>query len=395
MNGRDRTDFAIVGGGLSGALIALALRKQRPELSVLLLEGSEELCGNHRWSWFASDLPPGGEALLAPLRKAAWDMGYEVRFPAHRRLLSSPYRSLSSVDLAAALRRELPEGSIRTKATVVKLHASGVELESGEQIAARVVIDCRGSAPSRHLQGGWQVFLGRHMRTDRPHGLVRPIIMDACVEQTGGYRFVYVLPLAHDELFIEDTYYADEPTLDRRTLGARIESYCANNGWTGELLGNEAGVLPVITGGDYGAYRESVRTPGVALAGARGLFVHPLTSYTLPHAVKIALTVAAEADLAGEQLAALLDARASAHWRATGFYRVLGRMLFGAARPKRRYLIFRRFYSLSEPLIERFYAARSTLIDKFRIVAGKPPVAIGAALRALLAPGARMAQSHE
>ena len=68
MNGRGRVDIAIVGGGLSGGLIALALRQQRPELSVALIEAGAEPGGNHRWSWFASDLPPGGEALMAPLR---------------------------------------------------------------------------------------------------------------------------------------------------------------------------------------------------------------------------------------------------------------------------------------------------------------------------------------
>ncbi len=66
--------------GLAGGLIALALRRARPELSVVLIEQDEVLGGNHRWSWFATDLPDGGEALLAPFRKTEW-AGYDVRFP--------------------------------------------------------------------------------------------------------------------------------------------------------------------------------------------------------------------------------------------------------------------------------------------------------------------------
>ena len=46
------------------------------------------------------------------------------------------------------------------------------------------------------------------------------------------------------------------------------------------------------------------------------------------------------------------------HWRRTGYYRLLNRMLFCAAEPDQRYRIFERFYGLSDPLIRRFYAGR-------------------------------------
>jgi len=46
--------------------------------------------------------------------------------------------------------------------------------------------------------------------------------------------------------------------------------------------------------------------------------------------------------------------------------------------------VLERFYRLPEPLIGRFYAGRSTFRDKARILAGRPPVPIGRAIRALL-----------
>jgi lycopene beta-cyclase len=207
--------------------------------------------------------------------------------------------------------------------------------------------------------------------------------MDAAVGQLGGYRFVYVLPLGATELFVEDTYYNDRPELDRRALSARIDAYCAAHGWEGDLLGHETGVLPVITGGDFAAFQAEQRVPGVAVAGARGGFVHPLTSYTLPFAVQAALAIAADADLTGEQLAAMLESRARAHWRATKFYRRLAAMLFHAAAPEQRYRVFERFYRLPQSLIERFYAARSGPLDRARVLCGKPPVPLGRALSAL------------
>lgn len=382
-------DIAIVGGGLSGCLIALALARHRPELTVRLIEAGPELGGNHRWSWFASDLDGKGDALLSNVRKVEWEGGYDVCFPHHARHLRTPYRSISSADLAATLQRELPPEALLTRRECAKIDASGIALRDGTQITARAVIDARGFATSGDLTGGWQVFMGRHMRTEHPHGVARPVIMDAGVEQLGGYRFLYVLPLGSHDLFLEDTYYQDTPLLDRSALSARIDAYAREQGWHGEPVSFETGVLPVITGGDFAAWQRAKQVDGVAMAGARGGFVHPLTSYTLPFAVRTALEIARNADLPGDQLAALLQAKARAHWRRMGFYRKLGRMLFQGARPHQRYRIFERFYRLPEPLIERFYAGRSTLADKARILAGRPPIPILRGIGALMSSKAR------
>jgi lycopene beta-cyclase len=199
----------------------------------------------------------------------------------------------------------------------------------------------------------------------------------------GGYRFVYILPLGANDVFIEDTYYQDTPTLDRSALSSRIDAYAAAQGWRGELVHFETGVLPVVTGGDFSRWQAELSIPGVARAGARGGFVHPLTSYTLPFAVATALDIAANADLPGDQLAAKLEARAREHWQQTGFYRLLGRMLFGAALPQERWRIFARFYRLDAGLIERFYAGKSTWADRARVLIGKPPVPLGGAIRAI------------
>jgi lycopene beta-cyclase len=343
------------------------------------------LGGNHRWSWFASDLSPAGAALLAPLRTTRWG-GYEVRFPGFARTLDTPYNSLASADFDQALRRELPAGAIVTGRRIDALDARGIDFEGGERIEARAVIDARGLEGAPHLEGGWQVFLGRRLRTARPHGLDRPIVMDAAVDQHGSCRFVYTLPLGADELFVEDTYYDASPALDRSALSARIDRYCAAHGWAGDPLDFETGVLPVITGGDFAAFQAAHRTPGVAAIGARGGFVHPLTSYTLPFAVETALAIAAEADLAGPQLAALVEARARAHWRQTRFYRRLARMMFGAGAPEQRWRAFALVYGLPRPLVERFYAARSTHADRARILCNRPPVPVLGAVRALFLP---------
>jgi lycopene beta-cyclase len=384
--------LAIVGGGLAGGLIALAVHRVDPARSVALIEAGGNFGGNHRWSWFEGDLGREAESLLACFEQRRFTGGHEVRFPGFERQLEADYRSLASRDFDATLRRTLPRQAIRTGCRAAALDAGGVTLENGERIAARAVIDCRDFAPSPDLTGGWQIFVGHHIRTHAPHGLAAPIIMDADLPQHGAYRFVYSLPLSADEVFVEDTYYADSPVLDRAALAERIARYCASRGWRGETIHSEAGVLPVVTGGDMAAHRARFATPGVALAGARGLFSHPLTSYTLPFAAETALAVARAGPIDGPRLSAMIEKRAAAHWRATSFYRDLGRMLFQAAAPDERWRVFARFYRLPEPLIDRFYAGRSTTRDKLRVVTGKPPVPFWRGVSALLGKGATLVQ---
>ena len=69
-------------------------------------------------------------------------------------------------------------------------------------------------------------------------------------------------------------------------------------------------------------------------------------------------------------------------------------MLFQAAEPEERWRIFARFYRLPEPLIERFYAGRSTVFDKLRVLTGKPPVPIHRGFAALLGKGAPLVQGE-
>ncbi|NQX95491.1 MAG: lycopene beta-cyclase CrtY [Erythrobacter sp.] len=387
-------DVVIVGGGLSGGLTALALHKARPNFRLAVVEAGKTIGGNHRWSWFDSDLDDRGHELLASIRKTEWDKGYDVSFPKLKRTLHTGYTSMASSDFHEGILRTLPPEALYLGRRATEITADSVTLDDGTTLEARLVVDCRSFQPSPHLRGGWQVFMGRQMQLEEPHGEERPMIMDADVDQLapygngGAYRFVYVLPLSSHDVFIEDTYYADDPGLDRAALSGRIDQYARDKGWIdGVPVGHETGVLPVLTGGDFDAYQRDVRIPGVIAIGARGGFIHPLTSYTMPIAMGNALALADEADLPASQMVAVFEARARKHWKNTGYYRLLTRFLFFAADPERRYVVLQRFYGLSQGLIERFYAARSPLRDRARVLWGKPPVTIPRAIKAMFVRG--------
>ncbi len=373
-------DFIILGGGLAGGLAVLALTKARPDLDVVLVEPTA-IGGNHLWSFFDSDVAPNDAALVEPLIGHRW-AGYEVRFPAHRRRLSQHYRTIESERLDQAVRAALPPDRILA-AHAVDASASSVPLDSGETLLAGGVLDTRGlSAAPTGLSCGWQKFCGQTLTVPAGHGLERPIVMDAAVDQTEGYRFVYSLPFSPTEVFVEDTYYSNTPDLVPALLARRIAAYAEAQGWqVTDIARQESGVLPVVMAGDFDIFWPA--SDHLARGGVRAGLFHPLTSYSLPDAVRFAGWLARDAPLDASLGVAARDL-AQRHWQRGRFDRLLARMLFRAADPPQRYRILEHFYRLPEPLIGRFYAGQSTLGDRVRILAGKPPVSIRRAAAAMM-----------
>ena len=375
-------DVAIVGGGLAGGLLALALRDRHPTLDVRLIEASERIGGNHVWSFFGADVAAADRWLLTPLISHGWP-GYDVAFPAHRRTIGQPYYSIESERLDAAVRAALPPHALLLGQKVLVASPTAVVLQSGDRVEARGVVDARGAGDLSHFQLGWQKFLGRELRLEAPHGRDRPVVMDATVPQIDGYRFLYSLPFGADRMFVEDTYFSDTPKLTAAALRKRVDGYAAAQGWTvAECLREETGVLPITLGGDFDAYWQSGGR-GVAKIGMRAGMFQPATGYSLPDAVRSAVAVAARRDFDGEGLHDATFAHARETWRARRFYRMLNAMLFRAADPPDRYRVIERFYRMRPNLVRRFYAGQSTFADKARILSGKPPVPVGRALLAL------------
>jgi lycopene beta-cyclase len=325
---------------------------------------------------------PADRWLVSPLISHEWTR-YDVAFPAYARTLKSPYHSIDSWHFERVVLSELPSEAAMLGRKVLATSSTAVVLADGDRVEAKGVIDCRGAGDLASLDLGWQKFLGRELVLDAPHRLERPVVMDATVEQVDGYRFAYCLPFAPDRIFVEDTYYSDTPDLDAGTLGGRIEAYAAAKGWAVDRVArDETGVLPVVIGGDFEAYWRSGGHK-VAKAGVRAGLFHPLTSYSLPDAVRAAALVANAGTFDGQALHDLLHGHARRLWKDRRFYRLLAAMLFRAAEPAERYRILERFYRLDEDLIGRFYAAKSNLGDKIRVMTGKPPVPIGRAVRAI------------
>lgn len=379
---RDRVDLAILGGGLAGGLVALALAERRPEIKTVVIEPGP-VGGNHIWSHFGGDLDHDDGWLVEPLVAARWP-AYDVSFPTFTRTLCASYSSVTSERFAAVLAERMPTDSMII-GRVEAARPGRVRLVDGREIAATAVIDARGPGDVSTLELGYQKFVGQLLQVPGGHGIERPVVMDATVEQADGYRFAYLLPFSPKLIFVEDTYYSDTPSLARELLIKRIGRYAESRGWRdAEVVRTESGVLPVVIGGDFAAYWASTGND-LAKAGMRAGLFHPTTGYSFPDAVRLAALIAATPDLSQEALRQLTHDHAARLWRGRGFYRLLDVMLFRAADPAQRYRVLQRFYRLPPALVERFYAAESTRRDQVRVLSGRPPVRVDRAVRAIMA----------
>lgn len=380
-------DIIIVGGGLSGLMAAWRALDVNSELTALVLEAGNNIAGDHTWSFNESDIAPHLRDWLAPFTAYSWDR-YDVKFPKRNRTLDIKYCTGNSESLRACIAPLIESGRLkmRTGTPVKSLGSTHVVLESGERLSATCVLDASGfkTTPRKYL--GYQKFVGRTIKTNAPHGLERPIIMDATVDQLDGYRFVYCLPFSDTEILVEDTYYADDAGLSENEVSARLDEYIKNHGWGDHtFLRQEKGVLPITLAVDagYGSDVSEGRDAPVHL-GMVGGYYHAVTGYSLPEAVKsadvVAQTIAKNlpdfsAPLLHEMIYHKVD-----HYYEEKFLRLLNRMLFRAAEPQKRYKVLERFYGLSEGLIARFYRNRLTKFDKLRLLVGKPPVPVHKAI---------------
>lgn len=356
-------DLIIAGGGLSGGLLAYHLRHKHPDWKILLIEKNSTLGGNHTWSFHGSDLSKSSLEWIFPLITRSW-AGYEVRFPGSARFLETSYHSITSTrfhdQLCAAL-----DGNILFEADVSRLESNSVELADGRILKATVTLDARGIVPHA-MPTGYQKFLGLDVRLSAPHGLKYPILMDATVSQTDGFRFFYVLPWSERDLLIEDTRYSSSNLLNESQLAEEVLRYSADQNWhISEILRQEVGILPIPL--------HSSKVPPSTI-GMRGGLFHDTTGYSLPNAVRLAEKFAELSSIDGRQVQNLLRNLASERGRNQWFQLALNRMLFLAAQPSERFRVLEKFYQLPVESIQRFYRGELKLVDRLRILSGRPPV---------------------
>ena len=379
--------MVILGAGLSGLLTAWRCLELNPKLKITLIDANSEIAGDHTWSFNLNDIDTELQKWVRPFIAHQWD-AYDVKFPTRQRTLNITYCTGNSETLKSCVRPLIDSGrlSLKLNSRVQDIGEDIVFLEGGEEIQSALILDARGFEPNPERYLGYQKFVGHVIRTEQPHDVERPIIMDATVPQLGGYRFVYCLPYSDTELLVEDTYYTDGADMKSQEVDARIRDYIESqlNITSYEVARRETGILPITI-----AIKPDVYAP--MSIGIRGGYYHAVTGYSFPDAAKVADKLAHQIlslvnggqKITNRNLQLAMQNMQREHYSAERFFRLLNRMLFRAAKPQERYMVLQRFYGLGEGLIERFYAGDLTWRDKVRILIGKPPVPVFKALQNL------------
>ena len=337
------------------------------------------LGGNHTWSFHDGDLDAGasgldraagGAPLAAPRRRLP-----RLRAHAGRRLR---VHHLAALRRGAARRRWATRCGSAARST--RWRPTAVRLADGDDAArAAPSIDGRGPRPSPHLALGFQKFLGQELRLARA---ARARRADPDGRHGGAARR---LPLRL-RAALRGRHAAGRGHLLRRRRRARRRRAARPHRRLrrrARLAGRRrccARSRACCRSCWPATWRRSGTPPAACRARAwrAGLF-HPTTGYSLPDAVRAGRPAWPRLpDLSAPALfARAARARARRSGAASGFFRLLNRMLFLAAPPAARWRVMQRFYGLPEPLIARFYAGRPTLADKARILIGPAARAAG------------------
>ena len=290
----------LVGGGLANSLIAYRLAQTRPEIDWTILEAAR---ATRRQSHLVvpRDRSYGAaERLARPFLECRWP-AYAVAFPGLRRDLSLGYCSVSAERLRDAMAPFAAR--IQDRRRRKRRHADRLSSSRAEKVSRPMRSSTAAAMPpSPHLSVAYQKFLGLEVRTQQPHGLAGPIIMDATVPQRGRLP-VRLRPALRGRSPADRGHLLFRPPGTRCRGDARACAPICLAAWDGrspKCCGKKRACCRSRLAGDIEAFwAEAAAVPR---SGLRAALFHPTTGYSLPHAVRLAEMIASLPDLGAPAL---------------------------------------------------------------------------------------------
>ncbi len=388
---QDTVELAIIGGGLAGLSLALALAEQGERCPrTLILEARPHYKRDRTWSYWRVH----GHAFESAVR-ASWTRclvrgdGRSIHLDAG----DTPYETVDA-DHVYALAQEKLRGHPRitlqlgTPIEALQETSDGVDIILADRtVTAKLCVDTRpprwpAAQAAGHLPEGLvQAFAGYEIETEKPcfdPGEV--VIMDFHpVTHADEMRFMYVLPYTPHRALVEDTRFtpvADvKPPLD--DLSTVIEDYV---GSPFTVHYTEVGCLPMIS--DLG--KQPARPSGNILrAGTAGGALRPSSGYGFlaiqRQTRRLAGAMAQHGLVPGALQAALAPRPGWLTYLDRIFLRVLQRDISLAP-----HLFTRLFHRADTAQAIRFLADTGSPADALAVVRSmpKPPFLVAAALLA-------------
>jgi lycopene beta-cyclase len=358
-----RDGVLIAGGGVAGCMAALALARLRPDVPLLIVEEGARFGGAGAQLLFADGLDGEGRALGDAAADMHWP-GFYLAFPGFSRKLKGPLASVGGEALHEIVIAALRPDQYRLGTKVVAVRDDALVLDGGETIKAEGAIDARGAANLSMLELLYEARAERDVRTKAPHGVDRPVLVDATAPH-GALGYMQVVPLAGDRLRIADVSVSERAQSDAEA-SARIEAYAGKRGWRGAKIEAERAISrPLPVGGDFASFWR-IGGARVAKLGLRGGFLDPLTGTTVADALRSGVLLAAQRDFSGAALHDVFEAAARQAWRKREPRRAINAAIAEGGAEARRALL-ERLYELDAGTVTRLLAERTGLTDRLKV----------------------------
>lgn len=363
------SDVLIIGGGLSGLSLALALIDNASELTVAVVEPRTRYQDDRTWS-FWGPVHHRMDSLVSH-RWPRWCFGLADSDPQTIDYPSMPYQSIASIDfyrhaadrigasdtvtlyLGEAI--EHCEQRRDTEGSSWRAHSPDHEFN------ARVVIDTR-PPPTEQFQTSalYQCFVGDVIDITDAFDPACLELMTDMASDAHGLSFTYCLPFSPNQALVEITRFSPQP-VDWAVLEDDLQALKARRGWLdAPIQRTERGQLPM------GMAPRQATDSGYVYAGTSAGGLRAATGYGFWRIQRWAQHCAASLDADMTPLAHPPEPKIQG-WMDGLFLQVLRH------HPKRAPEFFFRLYQrVRADVLVRFLSDQSSAIDKLKVVLSLP-----------------------
>ena len=335
----------ILGGGLSGTLLACRLKEVLPSVPFRLYT-EDSMLGNHQSCSFRESDCRSSMKWLRPLVSHSWKQ-HHIKFPSYEKWITNPYHLIESNHL-----HKVASGMIGNS-----LHLyNKMNLEFALQMGS-FVIDTRNKCHFKKC--GYRKWLAIEVELLDDHHMIAPVIYDGGIDQKEQGRSLYYLPLSSRKLLIKDFWISDSKKVDLDEMRNALILVLKSKGWRiGKIIREESGLteLPLTAP----VIREEGRVINLS-----GLF-HDTTGCQVASIVRLVDRMVTTSFRLGELKDVVKKFRQEEE-KDRKFFRYLNRQILENSHNR----IFESIYRQPYTVLERFSKGKLTFFDRSRITFGK------------------------